>query len=64
MPAKSESQRKLFAIADHEPDKLYSENKSLTKLPRKTLHDFAATSGLKKKSSGLAKMRDTDGDND
>lgn len=43
MPAVSEAQRKLFAIAEHEPGKLHSENKGLAKLGHKTLHDFAAT---------------------
>lgn len=49
MPAVSEKQRKLFAIAEHEPDKLYPENKGLAKLGHKTLHDFAATKGLAKR---------------
>lgn len=49
MPAVDESQRKLFAIAEHHPSELYKSNKSLAKLPRKTLHDFAATKGLGKK---------------
>ncbi len=45
MPAKSESQRKLFAIAEHAPGKLYKKNAGLARLPRKTLHEFAATKG-------------------
>ena len=44
MPAKSDAQRRLFAIAEHHPDQLYSQNKGLRKLPHSTLHDFAATS--------------------
>lgn len=43
MPAKSQSQRALFAIAEHHPDELYAKNKSLASLPHQTLHDFAAT---------------------
>lgn len=57
MPAVSEPQRKLFAIAEHSPGKLYKANKSLAKLPKKTLHDFAATKGLgKKKPRTVADM--------
>lgn len=43
MPAKSKAQQKLFAIADHDPSALKSKNKSLAKLSKKTLHEFAAT---------------------
>jgi hypothetical protein len=43
MPAKSEAQQKLFAIAEHAPEKLYKKNKGLTSLSHKTLHEFAAT---------------------
>ena len=43
MPSLSKKQQKLFAIAEHEPGKLHAENKSLAKLPHKTLHEFAAT---------------------
>jgi len=43
MPAKSQAQQRLFAVAEHAPGKLYSRNKGLASLPKKTLHDFAAT---------------------
>ena len=46
MPAVSTKQRQLFAIAEHAPGKLHKENKGLAKLPKKTLHEFAATKGL------------------
>jgi len=52
MPAKSEAQRRLFAIAEHKPDTLYKKNKGLTKLSHKQLHDFASTKGLKSSSKG------------
>ena len=52
MPAKSEAQRRLFAIAEHDPGALYSQNKGLAKLSKSTLHDFASTKGLHKKKSG------------
>jgi len=51
MPAKSEKQRELFAIALHNPEKLHKENKGLAQLPTQTLHDFAATKGLKANKS-------------
>jgi len=43
MPAKSQAQQRLFAVAEHAPGKLYSKNKGLASLPKKTLHDFAST---------------------
>ncbi len=47
MPAVSEKQRELFAIAEHHPEELHAKNKGLAKLSHKTLHDFAATKGKK-----------------
>ena len=46
MPASGEKQRRLFAIAEHEPGKLFKKNQGLLKLSKQQLHDFAATSGL------------------
>lgn len=46
MPAVSESQRRLFAIAEHHPEQLHTKNSGLAKLPHKTLHDFASTKHL------------------
>lgn len=43
MPSVNEAQRRLFSIAEHSPEKLRPENRDLAKLPRRTLHDFAAT---------------------
>lgn len=43
MPAVSKSQQRLFGMAEHNPGALYSSNASLGKLPKQTLHDFAAT---------------------
>jgi len=53
MPAKSLAQQRLFAIAEHEPSKLNSENKSLGRLSKDKLHEFAATKtkGLPRKVS-------------
>lgn len=49
MPAKSIAQRQLMAIAEHNPEKLNEENKDLAKLPKKTLHEYSSTKGLKRK---------------
>lgn len=55
MPAVSEAQRRLFAIAEHSPSKLHKENRGLLKLSRRQLHDFAATKGLSEKMKGRKK---------
>ena len=51
MPSKSKSQRRLFAIAEHHPEKLYKKNKGVANMSKKQLHDFADTKekGLPKK---------------
>jgi len=44
MPASSVAQRKLFAIAEHHPDKLHKENKHmLGDMSKSQMHDYAAT---------------------
>ena len=43
MPAVSTAQQALFAIAEHYPEKLKAKNRKLAKLPKATLHEFAAT---------------------
>ena len=48
MPATSEKQRELMAIAEHNPSKLYAKNRGVLKMSHQQLHDFAATKGLKK----------------
>lgn len=50
MPSVSKNQQIAMAIAEHEPDKLYSRNKGLLKMSHQQLHDFAST-----KRSGLPK---------
>lgn len=32
-----------MAIAEHHPDQLYSKNRGVAKMGKKSLHDFAAT---------------------
>ena len=46
MPAVSDKQRKLMAIAEHHPSKVRSQNRGVLKMSHKQLHDFAATKGL------------------
>ena len=60
MPARSQTQQRLFAIAEHAPGKLYSKNRGLLKMSHSQLHDFAATkrSGLPEKASGKALLKE------
>ena len=51
MPAKSEKQRRLMAIAEHSPGKLYKRNKGVAKMGKKKLHEFS----LEAKHAGLGK---------
>jgi hypothetical protein len=55
VPAVSQKQQRLFAIAEHDPSKLYAKNKGLLGMSRLQLHDFAATprTGLPTKAGGL-----------
>lgn len=43
MPAVSKKQQIAMAIAEHEPDKLYSRNQGLRRMSHSQLHDFAST---------------------
>ena len=51
MPAKSKSQRRLMAIAEHSPSKVRGKNRGVLKMSKKQLRDYASTSekGLPKK---------------
>lgn len=49
MPAKSEKQRELMAIAEHHPDQVSAKNKGVLKMSKGQLHDYASTVGAKKK---------------
>jgi len=57
MPAQSEAQRRLMAIAEHHPEKLHAENRGVLKMSRGQLHDFAATKGLGKKKKALDTLK-------
>jgi hypothetical protein len=43
MPAESQAQQAVMAIAEHHPEELHAENKGLLKMTHKQLHDFAST---------------------
>lgn len=47
MPAVSESQRRLMAMAEHNPSAIHKKNRGVLKMSHSQLHDFAATKGLK-----------------
>jgi DNA integrity scanning protein DisA with diadenylate cyclase activity len=51
MPAVSRKQRIAMAIAEHHPEKLYARNKSMKKMTKSQLHDFAKTKGLGSKKA-------------
>lgn len=48
-PAVSSKQRKMMAIAEHHPEKLYARNRGALSMKKSQLHDFAATKGLGRK---------------
>ena len=41
VPAVSEKQRKMMAIAEHEPGKLYRRNRGVLSMSKEDLSDFA-----------------------
>ena len=43
MPAVSKAQQIAMSIAEHDPSKLSSKNKSLLSMTHQQLHDFAST---------------------
>jgi len=50
MPAVSEKQRRMMAIAEHHPSKLYKRNRRVLKMSKSQLHDFAVMPKRKKNS--------------
>src|SRR5579859_12456 len=48
MPAISQAQQRLMAIAEHNPSALFAKDRGVLKMSHQQLHDFAATKGLKK----------------
>ena len=56
MPADSQSQQRLMAIAEHAPNKLYKRNRGVLRMSMAQLHDFAAT-GRKRLPKKVKKPR-------
>lgn len=51
MPAKTDKQRKLMAIAEHHPSEVSKKNRGVLKMSKGQLHDFASTkAGAMKKA--------------
>lgn len=42
MPAKSEKQRRLMAMAEHHPEKLHKRNRGVLKMSEEQLSEFAS----------------------
>jgi hypothetical protein len=59
MPAKSKKQRKVMAIAEHHPSKLYKRNRGLKKMTKQQLSHYASTKekGLPQKKRSAASKR-------
>lgn len=43
MPAKSQAQQRLMAMAEHNPSEVYGKDASVLNMKKSQLHDFAAT---------------------
>lgn len=43
MPAVSKKQRRMMAIAEHHPEKLYERNKGVAEMPKEEMHKYAST---------------------
>lgn len=43
MPASSEKQREMMAIAEHHPEKLHKKNRGVLSMSKSQLSDFAST---------------------
>jgi len=55
MPAKSKKQRRMMAIAEHEPEMLHEENKGVLKMKKEEMHKMAST-----KEKGLPMRKESD----
>ena len=43
MPAKSKAQRRLMAMAEHNPSKVKKKNRGVLKMSKRQLHEYAST---------------------
>ena len=48
MPAVSEAQRRLMAMAEHNPSAVSKKNRGVLKMTAQQLHDFASKKGKKR----------------
>lgn len=60
MPAKSEAQWRLMAMAEHNPGAVSKANRGVLDMSKRQLHDFAATSGLRKAADGHRNVKNRD----
>ena len=67
MPTQSKAQQRLMAIAKHDPDKVFPENKGVLKMKKSSMKDFAETKlkglpgKIKSGKNTLAKIADGKG---
>ena len=57
MPAESIEQRRMMAIAKHQPSKLYARNRGVLKMSKSQLHDYASIKEKGLLSKALKKRR-------
>lgn len=55
MPAVSEAERRMMAIAEHHPEQLHKRNRGVLSMMKSSLHEYASTpeKGLPKKKGNL-----------
>ena len=52
MPSVSEAQRRLMALAEHNPSAVHKKNKGVLNMSHKQLHDYSKGSNLPEKVKG------------
>lgn len=58
MPATSQAQQRLMAIAEHNPKAVFKRNRGVLSMSHEQLHDFAASAraGLPRKARAKKKL--------
>ena len=59
MPAETEKEREMMAIALHHPEKLYKRNRGVLKMGKEKLHEFAMAVRKRRKARAKAKRSGT-----
>lgn len=65
MPAKSQAQQRLMAMALHNPDAIHAENRGVMKLSKEEMKKYASTKSKslpKKKGKGKNYLREVMGE--